>query len=91
VGFKPVEFDGFKREAGLNSFTLTPTQCIASTGAIDLISKAGLYGGTYAQKDIASEGAEFAQLGCDIQRNLAKVNDHIHTAAINENLIPDTL
>lgn len=22
--FKPVEFDGFKKEAGLNSFTLTP-------------------------------------------------------------------
>jgi len=24
--FKPVEFDGFKKEAGLNSFTLTPQQ-----------------------------------------------------------------
>jgi hypothetical protein len=23
-GFKPVEFDGFKKQAGLNSFTLTP-------------------------------------------------------------------
>jgi hypothetical protein len=23
-GFNPVEFDGFKRQAGLNSFTLTP-------------------------------------------------------------------
>jgi hypothetical protein len=27
-GFKPVEFDGFKKEAGLNSFTLTPSQWI---------------------------------------------------------------
>ncbi len=26
--FKPVEFDGFKKEAGLNSFTLTPKQWI---------------------------------------------------------------
>jgi len=24
--FKPVEFDGFKKQAGLNSFTLTPSQ-----------------------------------------------------------------
>ncbi len=23
--FKPVEFDGFKKQAGLNSFTLTPS------------------------------------------------------------------
>ena len=112
AGFKPVEFDGFKKEAGLNSFTLTPKQWIASTGAIGLISKAGRYGGTYAQKDIAFEFAswisvefklylikefqrlkeqEFTQLGWDIRRNLAKVNYHIHTDAIKENLIPDTL
>ena len=32
--FKPVEFDGFRKEAGLNSFTLTPKQWIEKTGAI---------------------------------------------------------
>jgi len=32
--FKPVEFDGFKKQAGLNSFTLTPKQWIETTGAI---------------------------------------------------------
>ncbi|MET3124676.1 hypothetical protein AAKU67_004293 [Oxalobacteraceae bacterium GrIS 2.11] len=110
--FKPVEFDGFKKQAGLNSFTLTPKQWIESTGAVGLISKAGRYGGTYAQKDIAFEFAswisvefklylikefqrlkeqEFTQLGWDIRRNLAKVNYQIHTDAIKENLIPDTL
>ena len=26
--FKPVEFDGFRKQAGLNSFTLTPKQWI---------------------------------------------------------------
>jgi hypothetical protein len=26
--FKPVEFNGFKKQAGLNSFTLTPKQWI---------------------------------------------------------------
>jgi hypothetical protein len=39
--FKPVEFDGFKKQAGLNSFTLTPKQWIESTGAVGLVSKAG--------------------------------------------------
>ena len=55
--FKPVEFDGFKKEAGLNSFTLTPKQWIEKTGAIGIISKVGRYGGTYAHKDIAFEFA----------------------------------
>ena len=32
--FKPVEFDGFKKQAGLNSFTLTPKQWVEQTAAI---------------------------------------------------------
>ncbi len=55
--FKPVEFDGFKKQAGLNSFTLTPKQWIEKTNAIGIISKSGRYGGTYAHKDIAFEFA----------------------------------
>ncbi|SEH99184.1 KilA-N domain-containing protein [Bathymodiolus azoricus thioautotrophic gill symbiont] len=55
--FKPVEFDGFRKEAGLNSFSLTPKQWIEKTNAIGIISKAGRYGGTYAHKDIAFEFA----------------------------------
>ena len=58
-GFNPVEFDGFRKLAGLNSFTLTPKQWIAKTGAIGIISKAGRYGGTYAHKDIAFEFASW--------------------------------
>jgi len=57
--FKPVEFDGFKNQAGLNSFTLTPKQWIDKTGAIGIISKAGRYGGTYAHKDVAFEFASW--------------------------------
>ncbi len=57
--FNPVEFDGIKKQAGLNSFTLTPKQWVEQTGAIGLISKAGRYGGTYAQKDIAFEFASW--------------------------------
>lgn len=55
--FNPVEFDGFRKQAGLNSFTMTPRQWIEKTGAIGIISKKGRYGGTYAHKDIAFEFA----------------------------------
>jgi hypothetical protein len=57
ASFNPVEFDGFRKQAGLNSFTLTPKQWIEKTGAIGIISKAGRYGGTYAHPDIAFEFA----------------------------------
>ena len=57
--FKPVEFDGIRMQAGLNSFTLTPKQWIEKTGAIGIISKAGRYGGSYAHKDIAFEFASW--------------------------------
>ncbi len=110
--FKVIEFDDFKKQAGLNSFTLTPKQWIEKTLAIGIISKAGRYGGTYAQKDIAFEFAswisvefklylikefqrlkeqEFKQIGWNIRRNLTKINYSIHTNAIRENLIPDSL
>ena len=60
--FNPVEFDGIKMKAGLNSFTLTPKQWIEKTGAIGIISKAGRYGGTYAHKDIAFEFASWVSV-----------------------------
>lgn len=53
--FKPVEFDTFRMQAGLNSFNLTPKKWIEATNAIGIISKSGRYGGTYAHKDIAFE------------------------------------
>lgn len=58
-GFKPIEFDGFRKQAGLNSFTLTAKQWIEKTAAIGLDSKPGRYGGTYAHKDIAFEFASW--------------------------------
>lgn len=51
--FNSIEFDGFRKESGLNNFTLTPKQWIEKTNAIGIVSKAGRYGGTYAHKDIA--------------------------------------
>ena len=109
--FKPVEFDGFRKQAGLNSFVMTPKKWIESTNAIGIVSKSGRYGGTFAHKDIALEFAswisiefklyiikEFQRLKEDetsqlklewnLQRTLSKINYHIHTDAIKDNLIP---
>jgi len=61
-GFNPVEFDGIRMQAGLNSFTLTPKRWIEATGAIGITSKAGRYGGTYAHKDIAFEFASWVSV-----------------------------
>jgi len=57
--FNPIEFDGIKNRAGLNSFVLTSKQWIEKTNAIGIIAKAGRYGGTYAHKDIAFEFASW--------------------------------
>jgi hypothetical protein len=56
-GFNPIEFDGFRKSAGLNSFILTVKQWVRRTRAVGLISKPGRYGGTFAHKDIAFEFA----------------------------------
>ena len=53
--FKVVEFDHFKSEAGLHTFTLSVSEWIEKTHAIGLYVKSGRYGGTYAHKDIAFE------------------------------------
>ena len=58
-GFKPIEFDGIRKQAGLNSFILTAKRWIDATGATGLISRAGRYGCTYAHKDIAFEFASW--------------------------------
>ena len=51
--FKPVEFEGFLKEAGSNAFTLSPKKWSEITNAIGLFVKSGRGGGTYAHKDIA--------------------------------------
>ena len=57
--FKPVEFDGFRSQAGLNAFTMSPSKWISGVGAIGIVTKAGRYGGTYAHSDIALEFASW--------------------------------
>lgn len=107
--FNLLEFEGFKKEAGLNAFTLSPQKWINATNAIGIISKSGRNGGTYAHKDIAFKFAswisvefelymvkefqrlkeeEQKQIGWSAKRELSKINYHIHTDAIKQNLIP---
>lgn len=50
-----VEFDHFRRQAGLPSFVLSVSEWIEQTNAVGIIVKKGRYGGTYAHKDIAFE------------------------------------
>ena len=57
--FKPLEFEGFKNEAGSNAFTMSPKKWIESTNAIGIVSKSGRYGGTFAHSDIAFEFASW--------------------------------
>lgn len=57
--FNRVEFEAVKKEAGLNSFVLTPKRWMDTTNAIGIHAKAGRYGGTYAHSDIAFEFASW--------------------------------
>ncbi len=58
--FNRVGFDTVRLNAGLNSFTISPSKWIEETNAIGIISKSGRYdGGTYAHEDIALEFASW--------------------------------
>ncbi len=57
--FKGVEFDSFRKEAGANSFTLSPQRWVESTNAIGIVSRSGRGGGTFAHPDIAMEFASW--------------------------------
>lgn len=60
--FKPLEFEGFRKQAGLNSFVMTPKKWIEATNATGIVSKSGRYGGTFAHKDIAFEFASWISI-----------------------------
>lgn len=58
--FNRVRFDTIRLNAGLNSFTISPSKWIEETNAIGIISKSGRYdSGTYAHEDIALEFASW--------------------------------
>lgn len=81
--FKHIEFDVFRKQAGLNSFTLNPKKWIEATNAIGIISKSGRYGGTFAHKDLAFEFASWISIEFklyiikEFQRLKADENDRL--------------
>lgn len=112
--FKPVEFDGFKKQVGLNSFTMSPKKWIDGVNAIGITSKSGRSGGTYAHRDIAFEFAswisptfklylikEFQRLkeiesnehnlDWNVKRLISKTNYKLHTEAIKNYIIPQSM
>lgn len=87
--FKPTEFDGFKKEAGYNSFTLSPQRWIEKTNAIGIVSKSGRYGGTFAHIDIAFEFASWisAEFKLYIIKDYQRLkNEENNTLSLNWNL-----
>ncbi len=60
--FKGFEFDPLLRQAGSNAFTLSPSRWIELTHAIGIITKTGVKGGTYAQRDIAFKFASWVSV-----------------------------
>ena len=57
--FNPLGFDGFRKDVGLNSFTMSPSKWIEGVNSIGVIVRAGRYGGTYARNDIAFKFASW--------------------------------
>lgn len=57
--FKGVEIDPLLREAGSNSFILSPLKWVTLVNAKGIVVKAGNAGGTFAHKDIAFEFASW--------------------------------
>ncbi len=88
--FNPLEFEGFRKDAGLNAFTLSPSRWIEATNAIGLIAKSGRYGGTYAISDIAFKFANWVSvefelyLVMEFQRLKAKEQEQIGWTAKRE-------
>lgn len=75
--FNPIEFEGFRKEAGLNAFTLSPKKWIEATHAIGIMSKSGRYGGTYAHKDIAFKFA--SQISVEFELYIIKEFQRLKT------------
>ena len=114
-GFKRIEFDTFKENAGTNAFVFSIKDWTEKLGAIGLLTKSGRYGGgIYAHADIAFEFASWISpefklyiikdyqrlkydensrlsLSWNLNREIAKLDYHIHTDAIKQNLLPPDL
>jgi hypothetical protein len=66
--FKGVEFDPLWVEAGSNSFTMSPSRWVDTTGAIGIYTKTGSGGGHHQKRDMDAHHARiFGCVGTTIQ------------------------
>ncbi len=87
--FKPLEFEGFRNQAGSNAFTMSPSKWINGVNAVGIVSKSGRYGGTYAHSDIAFEFASWisAEFKLYIIKDYKRLkNDENSRLSLNWNL-----
>ena len=88
--FNPLGFEGFRKEVGLNSFTISPSKWIAGVNAVGIKAQAGRYGGTYARSDIAFKFASWLSVEFELylvkefQRLKAKEQEQIGWSAKRE-------
>ena len=82
--FNVVEFDHFRMQAGMPSFTLSVSEWIEKTNAIGIIVKKG----RLIEEFQRMKAKEQELLGWTAKRELSKINYRIHTDAIKSNLIP---
>lgn len=88
--FNPLGFEGFRKEAGLNSFTISPSKWISGVNAVGMAVQAGRYGGTYARSDIAFKFAAWLSVEFELylvkefQRLKAKEQEQLGWSAKRE-------
>ena len=88
--FNPLGFEGFRKDVGLNSFTMSPGKWIEGVNAIGIVAQAGRYGGTYARSDIAFKFASWLSVEFELylvkefQRLKAKEQEQIGWSAKRE-------
>ena len=80
--FNYLEFEAIEREAGLNSFVLTPKRWVEQTRAKGIVKD---------YQRLKSEENNRLSLGWNLNRELTKTNYRIHTDAIKEHLIPEDI
>lgn len=79
--FKGVDFDPLLKEAGSNSFILSPLKWITLVNAKGIVVKAGNSGGTFAHKDIAFEFASWisAEFKLYLIKEVQRLKEHEST------------
>ncbi len=88
--FKHVEFDTFRKQAGLNNFNLTPKKWIESTNAIGIVSKSAIFKLLLIKEFQRLKEIEnnIYNLEWNVKRILSKTNYLIHTDAVKEYILP---